>query len=261
MLYVWGHGGEGKRWVTAVRHSLELPQPCQGGLACREAPTELQLIALTQLLAVAHVDPAAPAAHVSTRLPWLRAFLSHVNADVRLAAARLLGSITAALPPSTTQQLLSDLVQRLPGDPGGTAVSATAGTAASSKSADTGKSTVAVKFAETHGSLLAAGLVAAGAHMRARAGGEAAAGEAPAAAKAVAAELCNGDVQVALAAGRALGFMALAGVDVLPAGDVKAPDLSTPAKSAAGGVAHPHSACVCVSHFRVSLGRATKCLA
>lgn len=205
---------------------------------CREAPTELQLIALTQLLAVAHVDPAAPAAHVCSRLPWLRAFLSHVNAAVRLAAARLLGSITAALPPATTQQLLSDLVQRLPGD---ALAGSSAAAEASGSAADSAKATVAAKFAEAHGSLLAAGLVAAGVHISAGSGTATGggAGDVSKAARAVAAELCNGDVQVALAAAQALGFMAIAGVAVLPVGDIKLPDVAASAKSAAGGTEAP----------------------
>eukprot|EP00892_Ulva_mutabilis_P001254 jgi/Ulvmu1/11129/UM071_0012.1 len=226
----------------------------------REAPTELQLIALTQLLAVAHVDPAAPAAHVRTRLPWLRAFLSHVNADVRLAAGRLLGSITAALPRETTLQLLSDLVQRLPG--GGVGADAAATTAAANGPAMTGlsaangptmaradaaattaaatnpaKPSAAAKFAETHGSLVAAGLVASSLHIAGGGGADGGVSGIPEAAQAVAAELCNGDVKVALAAVRALGFMAIVGAETLPIGEVKLPDLSAPAKSAAGGAA------------------------
>lgn len=205
---------------------------------CREAPTDLQLIALTQLLAVAHIDPAVPAAHMSARLPWLRAFLSHVNAEVRLATARLLGSITAALPPASTKQLLSDLVQRLPGE-SGNAAEGTSQTAA----VDASKSNITVKFAETHGSLLAAGLVASGAHMGAT--GAVSKEELAKATKAVAAELCNGDVQAALAAVRALGFMALSGTDMLPIGELKVPDLTAPAKSAAGGAAMPASLFCC----------------
>lgn len=208
----------------------------------REAPTELQLSALTQLLAVAHIDPAVPAAHMSARLPWLRAFLSHVNAEVRLATARLLGSITAALPPASTKQLLSDLVQRLPGESSSAADGAADARGAAT---DASKSNLTVKFAETHGSLLASGLVAAGAHMSAAAGSAVGKEELAKATKAVAAELCNGDVQVALAASRALGFIALSGADMLPVGDLKVPDLTAPAKSAAGGAAAPASVFLC----------------
>lgn len=183
-------------------------------VGCREAPTELQLLSLATLLKIAASNPSAAASHFASRLPFVRAFVSHTSPDVRLTAARLLGAMSQALPPDATTSLISHLMSRLPGS-GGDDI-ASKGDSSSAAETDSTKATVA-KFDELHGSVLALGLIASGTCIRDGKAGS----QFTAVARAIAGEMCHGDVAVATAATRALGFMQLTGFEMLPLGEVE----------------------------------------
>lgn len=182
----------------------------------------------------------------------MRAFVSHSSPEVRLTAARLLGAMSQALTPEATTSLLTNLLSRLPGSGlGATGGGDKADSASESQGgSDLPKATVAAaKFDELHGTCLALGLIASGACMRDGVAGV----QFTEVAKGVSGEMCHGDVGVATAAARALGFMQLTGFEVLPLGEVeeavekdasaaaaqKVPEGKVPKtspKSAAGGV-------------------------
>jgi hypothetical protein len=217
-------------------------------IECREAPTELQLLSLSTLLRIASADPAAASSHFASRLPFVRAFVLHSSPEVRLTAARLLGAMSQALPPAATSELLTNLLSRLPGS--GVSASGDKGhsAAGSASASELGAPKPAAKFDELHGSVLALGLIASGACIRDGKAGE----QFSEVARGVAGEMCHGDVGVATAAARSLGFMQLTGFEVLPLGEdensggqdgsdvaEKLPEgkvAKTSPKSAAGGV-------------------------
>ena len=160
--------------------------------------------------------------------------------------------MSQALPPEATSSLITNLLSRLPGSGSGAdggktesaGESSKGGVASGGAEGAKGATPGAAKFDEVHGSVLALGLVASGACIRDKAAGpqfrEVALG--------VAGEMCHGDVGVATAAARALGFMQLTGFEVLPLGEVEEPadkdgggDAAakvpkTAPKSASGGV-------------------------
>jgi hypothetical protein len=177
------------------------------------------LLSLSSLLRIALKDPAAAASHFAARLPFVRAFVSHTSADVRLTASRLLGALSQALPPVATSELLAHLLSRLPGSGSRTAADKGNSVADSAAAGESGPpKATAVKYDELHGSVLALGLIASGACIR----GGAAGPQFSEVARGVAGEMCHGDVGVATAAAQSLGFMQLTGFEVLPLGEREA---------------------------------------
>jgi hypothetical protein len=181
---------------------------------CRDAPTDLQVHALTSVLQLASEDREAIASRFATRLPFLHAFLSHSSSAVRPLAAKLLGVAASGLAPPAAAELVTDLIAKLPLPPS-TAVAAVSGLG--------GKGTV--KFEAAHGNILAAGFVCAVVK------------EGDVVVKcvrALVATLGNGDAHLAAAAAGALGYIQLVIPLPIPPGEAyQRPEGQVP-KSAAG---------------------------
>ncbi|GAX79566.1 hypothetical protein CEUSTIGMA_g7007.t1 [Chlamydomonas eustigma] len=123
------------------------------GALCRDSSGELCAVALKALLDTVLLDTKAFAHRYATRVAWLRGYLSHTEADVRLAASRLLGAASAGMTNEVITELLCDLTSQFHGIP----LIADHSSVLDKQSASNLKSSS--KFEEQEGCILATGFV------------------------------------------------------------------------------------------------------